>query len=127
MRSKFFFSLALFSCIHTFSSSSSTNVTNSAPKRSIQPDLNNSCPSCQSNDVIRNFTINEVKNQILKNLGMQNGPPSLFRRNIDNNLVNKVFSIPQNTHSTAPKSQKQEWINENDDSNSNIILSELRK
>ena len=125
MRLKFPFSLALFSCFYTFSLSSS-NVTNSAPKRSIQPDLNNSCPSCQSNDVIRNFTLNEVKNQILKNLGMQNGPPSLFRRNIDDNLVNKVFSIPQSTQSNVPKSPDQGW-RENEESNSNVILSELRK
>ena len=126
MRLKFPFSLALFSCFYTFSLSSS-NVTNSAPKRSIQLDLKNSCPSCQSNDVIRNFTLNEVKNQILKNLGMQNGPPSLFRRNIDDNLVNKVFSIPQNTQSNTPKSFEQEWSIENEEDNSNIILSELRK
>ena len=49
-----------------------------------------------------------------------------FRRNIDDNLVNKVFSIPQIIQFNTPKSLDQGWL-ENEETNANIILSEIRK
>lgn len=94
---------------------------------SIEPEKKDSCPSCQSRETIRNYTINEVKNHILKSLGMENGPPALFQRSIDNNIVDKVFSIQKNAYSTIPQNFPQEFHVEKEGSDSNIILAEPRK
>ena len=94
---------------------------------SIEPKKKDSCPSCQSRETLRNYTINEVKNHILKSLGMENGPPALFQRNINNNIVDKVFSIQKNAYSTIPQNFPQEFHVEKEGSDSNIILAELRK
>ena len=86
-----------------------------------------SCPSCQSRETLRNYTINEVKNHILKSLGMQNGPPAPFQRNIDNDLVDKVFGIQKNSRSTILQNLPQESHNEKEGSDTIIILVENRK
>ena len=86
-----------------------------------------SCPSCQSRDTLRNYTINEVKNHILKSLGMQNGPPARFQRNFDNDLVDKVFSIQKNSYSTIRQNLLQESNNEKEGRDTIIILAENRK
>ena len=58
---------------------------------------------------------------------MQNGPPARFQRNIDNDLVGKVFSIQKNSYSTILKNLPQESPNEKEGSDSIIILAENRK
>ena len=100
---------------------------NSIGSPSISTETFASCPSCQSSEILKNYTINEVKNHILKTLGMQNGPPTMFQRNIDNILVDKVFNLQKEARSNPSNNLPIESSIETEKSNSYIILAEFRK
>ena len=91
------------------------------------PEILTLCPSCRTRDSYQNYTINEIKNHILKNLGMYDGPPKYFRKGIDNNLVEQVFGERQNAYSNLLNNPKNESNNEFEDNDSNIILASFRK
>jgi hypothetical protein len=69
----------------------------------------------------------EIKKQILKKLNMPNGPPAVFQKQIDSDVLNQLVGLHKDTHPYFNYFNNQRRSVDETESNFQAIIAELRK
>ena len=85
------------------------------------------CSSCKTNEAYQNLTIMEIKKQILKQLKMPNGPPEVFQKDIDSDVLNQLVNLHKDAHPYFDHFPESIRSFDETESNFQAIIAELRK